>query len=115
MGGMDEQLVSSLYLAANAAVLGGAQWRVWERTLPAFAAGRRTRGRTLLVAALWMLLALAAPAGLLFALVGLEELAGTPLVPERIALVAFGLTSLQLLAGLATLAAVAWRTRGNVT
>jgi hypothetical protein len=109
------ELIDPLYLAACTTGVGFAHWRVWACTVPAFAANRHSRARTLLAVAGWMLLALAAPAGLLMALVGIEELAGTPLVPERIALATFGLTALQLLAGLATFAAAAWRTRGNVT
>jgi hypothetical protein len=76
------ELIDPLYLAACTTGVGFAHWRVWACTVPAFAANRHSRARTLLAVAGWMLLALAAPAGLLMALVGIEELAGTPLCPS---------------------------------
>ncbi len=110
---MGDQIITLLYLALSAGLIGAAHWRVWRRTLPAFAAGARGRLGTLLAVAGWQWLGAATPAGLLFGLIGIEEVAATPLVPERIALTALALTALQLPAGLATLVAAFWRTRKN--
>ena len=93
---MSDAVVTPFYLVGCFALIGAVHWRVWARTLPAFAAGRRARA-----------------ASLLAALIGIEEVIKTPLVPERIALGAFGLTALQLLAGLATFGAAIWRTQAR--
>lgn len=105
--------ITQLYLVLCLALIGAAHWRVWARTVPALAVGRRSRAATLLIVASWQLAGLLVPAGLLMALVGIEEMVNTPVVPERIALGAFGLTALQLLAGLATFGAAVWRTRAR--
>jgi len=110
---MSDALVTRFYLALCFGLIGAAHWRVWARTVPAFAAGRRSRAATLLIVAGWQLAGLLVPAGLLMGLVGIEEVVNTPLVPERIAILAFGWTGLQLLAGLATLGAAIWRTRAR--
>lgn len=110
---MSDAVVTPFYLAGCFALIGAVQWRVWARTLPAFAAGRRARAASLLAVAGWQLAGLLVPAALLAALIGIEEVIKTPLVPERIALGAFGLTALQLLAGLATFGAAIWRTQAR--
>lgn len=110
---MSDTAATLLYLALNAGLIGAVHWRVWRRTLPASATGARGRPRTLLAVAGWQWLGTALPACLLFGLIGIEEVIGIPLVPERIALVTLALTALQLLAGLAVFAAAVWRTRGN--
>lgn len=110
---MSDSIVTSLYLLTCLGLLGTAHWRVWARTVPAFVAGRRSRAATLLIVAGWQLTGLFAPAGLLAALIGIEEVVKTPLVPERIAILAFGWTGLQLLAGLASFGAAIWRTRAR--
>ena len=110
---MNDTLVTSLYLLACLGLLGAVHWRVWARTMPAFAAGRRSRAATLLAVSGWQLAGLLVPAGLLLGLVGIEEVVKSPLVPERIAILAFGWTGLQLLAGLATFGAAVWRTRAR--
>jgi hypothetical protein len=110
---VSDGIVTNLYLGAVMLIVGGAHWRVWARTVPALAAGRRSRTATLLVVAGWQLAGLFVPAALLMGLVGIEELINIPLVPERIAIGAFGLTALQLLAGLATFGAAVWRTRAR--
>lgn len=108
---VSDNFVTQLYLIFCLILIGTAHWRVWVRTLPAFAEGRRSRAATLLAGAGWQLAGLLVPAGLLAGLIGLEEVINTPLVPERIALVALALTVLQLLAGLTTLIAAVWHTR----
>lgn len=108
---LNDQVGTLLYLALNAGSIGAVHWRVWRRTLPAFAAGVRGRPGTLLAVAGWQWLGAVIPAGLLFGFIGVEEVAGIPLVPERIALVTLALTALQLLAGLAMFAVAVWRTR----
>jgi hypothetical protein len=110
---VNDTLVTSLYFLACFGLIGAAHWRTWARTVPAFAAGRRSRAATLLAVASWQLAGLLVPAGLLMGLVGVEEVVKTPLVPERIALGAFGITALQLLASLATFGAAVWRTRAR--
>lgn len=110
---MTDTVVTSFYLILCLSLVGTAHWRVWVRTLPAFAEGRRSRAATLLAVAGWQLVGLLVPAGLLAGLIGLEEVINTPLVPERIALGAFGLTALQLIAGLIVFLAAVWRTRAR--
>lgn len=109
---MTDTVVTSFYLILCLSLVGTAHWRVWVRTLPAFAEGR-PRAATLLAVAGWQLAGLLVPAGLLAGLIGLEEVINTPLVPERIALGAFGLTALQLIAGLIVFLAAVWHTRAR--
>jgi hypothetical protein len=110
---VSDNAVTPLYLVFCLILIGTAHWRVWVRTLPASAEGRRSRAATLLAVAGWQLAGLLVPAGLLAGLIGLEEVIKTPLVPERIALGAFGLTALQLIAGLGVFFAAVWRTRAR--
>jgi len=90
-----DDIVTGTYLLLSL-IAGGAALR-WMGGGPTRAPGRH--GRVVLRAAGIWLLSLLAPAALLLLLVGIEELAGRPLVPERIALVALALTALQAVAG----------------
>ena len=108
---MNDDLVTFLYLSACAAAVAGLHWRVWRRSVAGFLAGKFSRASCLVRVAGWQLLALLAPLGALLLLVGIEEVAKTPLVPERIILLTAAVTFLQLVAGPATFIAAIGRTR----
>jgi hypothetical protein len=108
---MNPEFVTLLYVCACGTAVAALHWRVWRCSVAGFRARGFSRASCLARVAVWQFLGLLAPAALLLLLVGLEELVRTPLVPERIALLALGLTLLQLLAGLATFIAAIGLTR----
>lgn len=107
---MSDDLIIPLYLAACAAAVACFHWRTWRRSVAGFLAGRISRASCLGRVAGWQFLGLLVPTGTLLLLVGIEEVAKSPLVPERITLLALGLTGMQMLAGLATFIAALGRT-----
>jgi len=108
---MSDEVITPLYLAVSAGTVGAAHWRTWWGSVPGFLDGKLSRASCLVRVAGWQLLALLAPIGALLLLVGIEEVAKTPLVPERIILITAALTFLQLVAGLTTFIAAIGRTR----
>ncbi len=108
---MSDDVITPLYLAGCAILLAGIHWRVWRRSVAGYLAGGFSRGSCLARAAGWQFLGLLVPAGALLLLVGIEEVAGPPLVPERIILITAALTFLQFGAGLTTFIAAIGRTR----
>lgn len=111
---MDREIVTQLYLAVCVAAVACIHWRTWRGSVAGFRAAKFSRASCLVRVAAWQFLGLLVPAGILMLLVGIEEVTKSPLVPERIALVALGLTALQLLAGLATFIAAVVHTRPAV-
>ena len=108
---MNDEVITLLYLVVSAGTVGAAHGRTWWGSVPGFLAGKFSRASCLVHVAGWQLLALLAPLGTLLLLVGIEEVAKTPLVPERIILLTAAVTFLQLVAGLATFIAAIGRTR----
>ncbi len=104
-----ESFVTGAYtLLALAAIVAAPVW-IFRWRLPRARTGNSPRWLILLQAAGILLAALCVPAGLLLLLIGVEELAGTALVPERIALLTLGLTALHLAGGIVTLIVLAMR------
>ena len=92
------------YVLLALAGIGAAHVWAWRRTL------RRERWAAAAYLG-WTFLAALWPVALLFGLIGLEEVLGGALVPERLPLVTGMLLALGLLAAFGGAAAVAWRRR----
>lgn len=107
---MSDEVITQLYLVVLAGTVGAAHWRTWWGSLPGFLTGKFSRASCLVRVAGWQLLALLAPSGALLLLAGIEEVAKTPLVPERIILLTAAQTFLQLVAGFTTFIAAIGRT-----
>ncbi|MBI2813523.1 MAG: hypothetical protein HYX71_04510 [Opitutae bacterium] len=89
---MSDNLVTFFYLVGCIVVITELHWRVWWRSVAGFRTGSLTRASCLARVAVWQFLGLLVPVAALLLLIGIEEFAGMPLVPERIALLALGLT-----------------------